>query len=252
MQETHLEVALKFLADWHAQQDVIGSMLTGSYSTGLQTDRSDIDIFILLDPKARYWVRGNIRHRSGYIIEYAAYSPEHIHRLQQLDIQEGQRLRTRMLATGIILHDKLGQLALLQTKAKRLLKEAMPPLDPKEHELNKYFLWDQLDNVIDLAERNAQGVNYSYYAALQKLLHTYAAHLRLEIPRPNRVFSFLSDPEFCNKYDIEQIPDTWFKNTFLKAMEGFNIDLLQSLTEHVQKEMGGFDIDGWRLYGQIE
>lgn len=251
LQTGHRETINEFLRPWNRRRDVIGALLVGSYATGLATLQSDIDICIILRDTIRRWRRGNIV-MSGFLIEYAAYPIPHLKYLQDRDLTEGMRLRTRMLATGIILFDRTGTIQKLQRKARWLLRKKLPKQSKEIIEMHKYLLWNQLDNLLDLKKEHSQGKGgfaYAYYAGLQNILHFYASFLRLEIPRPNRIHRFLYDSEFRKKYSIAGLPDVSFSKLFESAMREPSLPIFKQLTAYVHKRMGGFSINGWKLRG---
>lgn len=87
---------------------------------------------------------------SGFLIEYAAYPIPYLRSIQDKDLKDGMRLRTRMLATGIILFDRSGAIQQLQKGARQLLKKKLPGQSAELTEMHKYYLWDQLDNLQDI------------------------------------------------------------------------------------------------------
>lgn len=240
-----------FLIFWQNKKNVRGAFLVGSYAAGLETSRSDIDICIILKDNVGHWRRGNTIVL-GFLIEYALYSEPYFEMLQRQDLLEGKRLRTRMIATGHIIFDKDGSLKQFQKKARRLLARKMPRLNKEQVELRKYYLWDQLDNLKDLAEREVPGFEYAYFAALQEIIAFYAAFLRIEIPRPARIHRFITDEDFRSRYDINEIPDTVFTGLFEKAMHGPSLKMIEQITEHVYEKTGGFSINGWYLQGDVQ
>ena len=245
------EAINEFLTLWKRRKNVTGAFLVGSYATGLATSQSDIDICIILRDTARYWQCGNTMV-SGFLVEYAAYSISYLSYLQERDLKEKMRLRTRMLATGIILFDKLGILNGLQQQARQLIKKKLPAQTRELTEIYKYLLWDQLDNLQDLQQRQAPGFAYAYYVGLQDILRFYAAFLRSEIPRPTRINSFLTSTKFQKQYGIAPLPDPYFCQIFESAMHGPSLSIFKQLTDHVHNRMGGFSIDGWTLRRCIE
>lgn len=64
----------KFLASWKEQKDVIGAIVCGSFITGLPTERSDIDLHIILSDEVDWRERGN-QYVDGFLIEYFVNPP---------------------------------------------------------------------------------------------------------------------------------------------------------------------------------
>ena len=111
----------------------------------------------------------------------------------------------------------------------------------------KYYLWDQLDNIRDLAHQRSPGYAYAYFCGLQNILQHYAAYLGSETLRPVRMYQFLTDPEFRRKYMIEEFPDARFMQLAARCFEDVSLAKIEQLTEYVQSQMGGFKLDGWTL-----
>lgn len=245
----HENIAEKFLAPWRKNKDVLGAMLVGSYAVGLETPQSDIDLCIILKDGVRYWKRGDVLI-SGFIVEYAFYPRRYLKKLQEKDLKEGKRLRTRMLATGKILFDTKEIVKQIQVEARKLINRKLAPLQAEEVELRKYYLWDQLDNLRSLMEQHANGFVYTYYACLYEILAFYSAFLRTEIPRPARIHRFLTEEEFRKHYNIAPLPDTVFVGLFEKAMHKPSLQIVERLTSYVYENTGGFSINGWTLSGR--
>lgn len=241
----------EFLSDWRNRDDVLGILLVGSYATGLQNFQSDVDICIILNNTAKYWKRGNVII-SDFLIEYAVYPIYYFRQIQKNDMVQGKRLRTRMLATGQVLFDNSrGVILKLQDEARTCIRQKLPQESAQMTELHKYYLWDQLDNLRYLSKIKSPEFHYAYYSALQNLIESYVAFLRVEIPRPNNVRRFLTDEDFQKRYALDPIPDTVFSKSFEKAMCEPSLEYLEQLTNHVHECMGGFNINKWTLSGKI-
>ena len=90
------------------------------------------------------------------------------------------------------------------------IKEKFPKQSRESIELNKYSLWDQLDNLQDQKNQDKSDFVYAYYACLQNILAYYSTFLGFEIPRPARVGIFMRSGYFRKKYNIAKIPDFIF------------------------------------------
>lgn len=244
-------IATAFLEPWKKRKNVLGALLVGSYAVGMETPGSDIDICIILTDDSRYWERGNVVI-SGFLVEYAIYPRSYLTSLQKRDLNDKKRLRTRMLATGKILFDRIGAIKRLQTQAHSLIEKELPKQNQKAVELRKYMLWDQLDNLQEVKRLQWEGFAYAYYSALQSVLEFYADFLRVEIPRPTCIFRFLNSRNFQNRYCINVIRDKKFSRLFVDAMRRQSLKTLETLTAHVLSQAGGFAIDGWKIRGRSQ
>lgn len=183
----------------------------------------------------------------NFLVEYAIYPLSYLKKLKKEDLRQRLRLRTRMLATGKIIFDNFGEIRKLQTEARMQIRERLPEQDKETIEWNKYLLWNQLDNLRDIERRQGKGFAYAYFAGIQEILKIYAAYLCCEVPRPDRVYKFLSDRTFRHKYNIEALPDDVFMRLFEEAICQCTLSAFEQLNDHVQNRMGGFMIDGFIL-----
>jgi hypothetical protein len=245
------KVLNEFLVPFLKHPAAEGALLVGSYAVGLEDSFSDIDVCIIVSDSVQEWKRGNVM-RSGFLIEYSIYPISYLRKLQDQDLVNRKRLRTRMLATGRVLFDKNGTIKTLQNEARKEILENLPPVADVDLEIRKYYLWDQLDNLYSLQKEKSPGFIYAYFIALQEVIEKYAAYLRLELPRPGRMHRFLTDAEFCKRYMIPQIPDPEFRELFELAMREPLIEKLERITRLVHDRMGGFVIDGWTVGQQVE
>jgi hypothetical protein len=241
----------EFLAPWFEHPNTEGALLVGSYAVGLQDDRSDVDVCIILNDDSSHWGRGNVQ-KGKYLIEYAFFTLAGLKQMQERDLVSRKRLRTRMIATGKVYFDKHGVLARLKAEAMEKLSEPMPESSEFDLEVRKYNLWDQLDNLKSLEAKQSLGYAYAYYAALQDIIEAYALHLGIELPRPGRMWCFLNEDDFRTKYRILEFPDRDFIAAFSSAMTHPSTATLETLTKHVHEKTGGFDVDGWNLIQPVQ
>ncbi|WP_231630083.1 nucleotidyltransferase domain-containing protein [Lysinibacillus sp. ZYM-1] len=72
------KIALEtLLKDWQGRDDVVGTLVCGSYVTGKPSKRSDIDVHIVLENDVTWRERGN-QIIDGFLIEYFANPPGQI------------------------------------------------------------------------------------------------------------------------------------------------------------------------------
>lgn len=239
----------KFLAKWD-QENVIGYLVCGSYVTGKPTDRSDIDVHIILSEFGDWRERGN-EYVNGYLIEYFANPPRQI---QQYFVEDYEQRRTMSMVqfiTGKVLRDDTGELKRLKKEAHDWLNKSYETLPDVVVEIKKYILWDTHDNVADCFEQQRPDFRFTYYNALQTLFKEYALFLGQEDIPTDQVYAYLTDPLFLQKYVKTAFPDETFAQLFVRAVVSDDKQMMMTtyteLTEHVLHKMGGFDIDGWKI-----
>ena len=241
------EVALgKFLKPWEEKDFVEAALLAGSYALGLQTPRSDVDVYIILSDDVGWRERGNVIV-DGVLIEYFANPARQIRQYFEEELAQNSRSTARIILTGKTLFDKTGIIEVLRVEAKEYMGKPFPKLDETRIELTKYFLWDVLDSLKDAEERGDPGYAYLYHLALRRALESYARFLRTEIPPADKVYRLFSDEAFRKAYLFPDFPDERFVELFLGAVQEVRTENVEALINHVLDKMGGFSIDGWKL-----
>lgn len=236
-----------FLAEWKTRNECLGIMLVGSFATGLQTKYSDVDVYIILKEETPWRERGDKMY-GDFLVEYNAHTIRFIKELIDKDKAQGKRHCLRKIATGTIQFDPTGKVKELQEEARQLMDTPLPQSrDPEWVEMSKYYMWDQIDNMRDLADRKDPGFAYAYFAGVANVVEYYAKFLGAEILRPVRMHSFFSNEEFHKKYGIVPFPDKEFAALVIECMKGAVLDKVEHLTAYVTEKMGGLQIDGWIL-----
>lgn len=253
-----------FLMPWQARRDVIGALVTGSYAMGTQTDLSDIDVHIVLSPKVAWRERGNQRV-DGFLIEYFANPPRQIERYMELDHATGRLADAHMFTVGRIVFDKTGDVRHLQHVAARWMKRPLPPArspGPRRtsitpatkawRERYKYVIWDDLDELANVAARNDVSLPFVYALALDLVIGTYARFLRAPLPPQSKLHRFLTDSAFTAAYRLPPFPDQRFVDLVLPCFAGCSLPDLEAAARYVQDAMGGFEIDGWKHRAKLD
>lgn len=154
-------------------------------------------------------------------------------------------------ATGKILYDKEGKIRTLKNEANKWLKRKFKNPNKIMIELQKYALWDNLDNLQDIYKKNSRSFRYAYYSSLNQIITVYSKYLRFTINQPYKTHEFLVDHETQKKYLQTQFPDQNFMKLFIKAIDETDkskmLLYLERLTNYVFSKMGGFEINGWKI-----
>lgn len=233
----------KFLDSWEHKDILNGVLLTGSRSVGNHAENSDIDLQILLSDDT-FRERGN-QIVDGMLIEYFANPSVHIRRYL-----EGDRSTARMYATGTILYDPHGHVEKACEIAREILALPVPPLTDSQNEAMKYSIWDAMDDVEALYQQRADSFGYVYQLNLNKVLSLYGRYLGVELPSPSKQQAYFENAEFRERYGLGEFPDTVFSDLFIRCIRADSseeqYEALHAIGDHVLRELGGFDIDGWR------
>ncbi len=236
----------KFISGWRKEDFVEAALLTGSYAVGLETERSDVDVYIIISDNVDWRERGNVVI-DGVLIEYFANPVRQIRAYLEEEFAEYSRSTARIIAMGKVLFDKTGRTEDLKAEAFEYLRKPFRRPDETWVELSKYFLWDMLDSLRDAEERNDPSFGYLYNIALNRTLEIYSKFLGVEIPPASKVYRLFRDGRFRDAYMFEEYPDREFVVLFLNALEETKAENLERVIKRVLEKMGGLSIDGWKL-----
>lgn len=245
----------KFLANWKDRDDVIGIVICGSYITGSPSDRSDIDLHIVLSDEVKWRERGN-QYIDGFLIEYFVNPPRQIRNYFKEDFNDRSTMSMIQFITGKIIVDKIGVIAQLRKEANDWKEKKYDELDSAIKEIKKYMLWDTYDNLLDCYESNRADFDFVYHQSLFVLFSEYCFLLNIEQIPYYQITRYLTDIYYLQKYLKAPFPDENFAILFLKATEAKDrelmITLYGKLLEHVYKHTGTFRIDGWHIKTPVE
>lgn len=238
----------KFLNPWKNRHEVIGFLVCGSYITGNPSKHSDIDLHIITSDNTEWRERGS-KIIDGYHLEYFVNPPKQIRAYFKQDYRSNRLDSPTQFVTGKILYDKTGSIAQLKKEAEDWLGKQFIGFDDTSLLLQKYALWDTLDNLQDIYEKKSRSFRYAYYSALKRVLEFYSKYLRWEIYSPERVFEFFIDPVVQKKYLQPEYPDPVFRDLYVKAItvveESEMLVCFGELVDYVFTQTEGFELDGW-------
>ncbi len=238
----------RFLDEWRGRGDLTGALVCGSYVTGNPSPRSDIDIHIVLTEDTDWRMRGS-KMVDGFLVEYFVNPPGQIRAYFEEDHRGNRRDAATQFATGRVVFDNDGAVAALKMEAVEWLAKEFDPLDDVVVELNKYGLWDVMDNLRDLHEKDSPSFRYAYYNGLRQLLGFYSRYVGCTVYSPERVVEMLTDQATRAKYLEEDFPDRVFAGLFVEAVtaEDGLLGRFEAVYGHVVSRLGGFRLDGWSL-----
>jgi hypothetical protein len=140
--------AIEYVFDAH--DDVVAINLGGSVSRGEADARSDLDLYVVIG--------GELRHRdqrmfSGVPVEMFFNPEARARKSFDEDRRQGRAPGIALMAFGHIVYDPSGVFARLREEALAAM-EAGPAVPDDQVTMQKYGAVDQLDNAIDVVERD--------------------------------------------------------------------------------------------------
>ncbi|MBI2663348.1 nucleotidyltransferase domain-containing protein [Candidatus Woesearchaeota archaeon] len=245
----------KFLIDWKNKNGVIGALVCGSYVTGKPSKNSDIDVHIILSDKLNWRERGN-KIIDGFLIEYFANPPKQIKKYFEEDFKGNHCMSYNQFITGKTLFDYQGIIKDLKILAWKYKKRKFSKLDKINLEIQKYKLWDNLDNLRDNYSKDNIDFYYIYYNFLNEIYKTYSKYVQYPISDSSRVYDLFTKRKTREKYLQNQFSDKLFIKLFIEALKIKSKDKMiksfEEVVKHVFINMGGFDIDGWKIKSPVE
>ena len=245
-----------FLADFEYADDVVGVLVCGSYITGNPTSHSDLDVHIVLDNKVDYRERGN-KIVDGLLIEYFANPSKQILRYFDEDLKDKSLMCQTQFATGKIIMDKVGDVEALKLQGQKLISDfyASPQTDLRLSELDKYFLWDMLDDLQDAHESNRGDFDFLYFTRLNMLLEKYMNGIN----RPyncKTIYGNAIDAALRDKYLLRELPNDTVKDMIVSTItatgQNDKMTAYEKLTAEIIKQIGGFNIDGFKFKSKVD
>ena len=244
-----------FLSNFEYKDNLVGILVCGSYVTGSPTSHSDLDVHLILSDAVRYRERGN-KIIDGLLIEYFANPPKQIRCYFDEDYRDKSLMAQTQFATGVMLMDKTGDVAILKEKAETMIKDFYAqPIKTSINELEKYGLWDMMDDLQDAYENQRADFDFLYFNCLNRLIECYMKYVN----RPYNVKTILgniADYATRKKYMLQELPDSTIKDLIAEAIvaeeKTKKLDAYEKLTAAIINLFGGFSIDGFKFKSDVE
>lgn len=231
----------EFIKGYKDDLEVEAILLVGSYAVGNQNDKSDIDVYIILNDEAKWRERGN-KLVNGYLIEYFI-NPVHKIREYILDDKRGHGgPMANMLANCQVILDKNGIV-------NELIKEAIVAIQVDEYEKNPmryYACWCAFDEY-EAAEYHNE---MQYYICLKYLIEAYLGNNGYCILPELKFEKFFKNDEYRNRYNIGKFPNNEFNVMVVKCFDEPNYENLKVLYDYVMRD-GCFDINNFVLRNEL-
>lgn len=245
-----------FINDFEYMNDLIGILVCGSFITGNPTNHSDLDVHMVLDNSVDYRERGN-KIINGLLIEYFANPPRQILKYFEEDVNEKSLMSQTQFATGKIILDKKGDVALLKEKALDMIagfyadgSKIVPMSDSV-----KYFLWDMLDDLQDAYENNRLDFNFMYYNLLNKIISSYMRCIH----KPynfKTILGNINDSIVRKKYLLRELPDKeisyLISNCITIVDKKDKMIMIEKLVNAILDKYGGFNVSEYKLKSSLD
>ncbi len=244
----------KFINIFELKNDIIGILACGSYITGNPNNHSDLDIHIVLNEKVEYRQRGN-KIVDGLLIEYFANTPNQIRKYFKEDYDKCRANSHVQFITGEIVRDDIGIVEELKKEAKKYYDKDFKDLDTSISELEKYALWDKMDDLESLCELDADEFDFVFYNNLNYLLEKYMNLNKMQYGTKIILGQLISEIT-RQKYLLKEFKNKEIAEAIILCIKSkdkkIKLENYKVITNAVFEQTNGFNIDGFKLKSDKE
>lgn len=244
----------RLLNELKFKEDIIGVLVCGSYVTGNPTSHSDLDVHLVLNDKVKYRQRGN-RRIDDLLIEYFANPPSQIRSYFKEDYNNLTTMSLVQFITGKIIYDETGIVDKLKKEAQKYIDKDFIDVDVNIGELDKYSLWDMLDDLQDMFEYGREDFDFVYYIYLDKLISKYMRYIKYPYNK-KAILGNISSPIVRKKYLLKNLPDKKISSLIEKCIittdKKERIIYYEELTEKILSLFGEFDINNFDFKSKLD
>ena len=243
-----------FLESFEHKNDVIGILVCGSYITGTTSTHSDLDVHIILEDTVDYRERGN-KIIDGLLIEYFSNPANQIRKYFEEDYKELRPMSQTQFVTGKIILDKTGVVEQLKEEAKAMMDKNFSDIDTSINELQKYGIWDMLDDLQDAYENDRKDYDLLYFTNLDKLISIYMRNIKYAYNKKT-ILGNINSQIVRDKYLLKELPDKDISKLIVECIENedrkMKMKKYEVLTNKLLDLFGGFDINEFKFKSPVE
>lgn len=244
--ENWKEVLEGFISEYKDKDYVVGAVLCGSYATGNNTNRSDIDVQIITK-EISYKERGN-KIIDGIMIEYFMNPLSEVYKYLENDFKNRRRIAdANMYANGVILFDKTGEIEKLKNDSKKYYDLDFDDPDNNKVMINNYTCWDLMDEINDKKDNNEE-YDLLYWMLLKELISNYYYKNKIATVPFTKIEKIFKDKEYRKKYHLKNIPPQEFVDLVLEVFDKKTYDSIKKLYDYV---IGDFKISDFVLKTEL-
>ena len=240
------DVAVKnFINDmnYKCNPHVIGAVVYGSYVTGYNNKKSDVDLHIIKDYSDKQIYRG-VSIVDGYKIEYFEKPISDIYLSVERDFLINENAYLPIIGHGKILFDHYDRIHDLQKYILEKYKSPLPPLAGDDAKEMAVIIDNRMEKLIPMAECNKPEFNFNYYLVVEKIRKFYSRISGCPNIPVNKSFRLYTDEVYRASY-CKDVPDEEFVRLYFAAAtnNGTNEEKMKSIEELYNYAIRNIDID---------
>lgn len=243
----------EFINFWKQKEYVIGILLSGSYAVGLENNKSDIDIRLLLDSNQTKSFKG-LQEIKGYSFSYLANTKESISELFNIDFFNNSKIEARIFSVGRILYDKTGALGELKEISKHYFELPFTEKIISEED-RKIIVHTMYSKYTYLMEIDVQSPFFllNYMIFMRHIFSSYMYILNMETVTESKWEKVLMDQNYVSAYNFALFPDQKFVKMWVKSISGKNVSKksLTAVYKYIRKKIYPIDKKSFIIYMNV-
>lgn len=203
---------MNYLSNSH----VIGIVIYGSYITGYNNKKSDIDLHIIKNYNDSNIYRG-VSTVDGFKIEYFEKPISDIYLSIEKDFLTNENAYLSIIGHGKIIFDSYDRIHDLQKYILKKYSQSLPPLSGDDAKEMAVIIDNRMEKLRLMAESNMPEFNFNYYLVIEKIRKFYSRICGCANIPFNKSFKLYTDKSYRESYCKSDIPDEKFINMYFKA-----------------------------------
>lgn len=224
------KVLEKFISDYREKDYVIGAILCGSYATGNNTCRSDIDVHIITKD-INYKQRGNIII-DGIMIEYFMNPLSQSYKYLESDFKQRRLADANMYGNCIILFDKTGEIQRLKEDSLKYYDMEFDEPEESMMLINNYACWDLMDEINEKIDNNEE-YDFLFWMLFKELISNYYYKNKISTVPFTKIEKIYRNKDYKEKYHLKNMPPQQFIDKVLNVFDNKSYETLKVLYDYV-------------------
>lgn len=196
--------------------DVLGIVLYGSYTTGYSHNKSDIDLHIIMRNEVKELIRGSLIE-NGFKIEYFEKPIHDLYESADNDFDTQNNALLPIIGHGIILFDRSGAIGELQRYIIKKYSQPLPPLTNDDAKEMAVILDNRITQLQIMLDNDRPEFNHNYHLVIEKIRKFYSGLCGCPDIPVAKAFKIYSNENYRKSFCKGKIPDEEFIRLYFDA-----------------------------------
>lgn len=210
-----------YLDDEH----VLGIIFYGSYLTGFNHKKSDLDLHIIFDNEDPDRITRGVSYIDGLKVEYFEKPIGDLYASVDNDFENQNSALLPILGKCKILFDRFGDILDLKEYTLNKFSKPLPKLDRDTAIEYVSIINNRMEKLETAFETNSPYFTHLYHLTIEKIRKFYHKLNGITQIQTSKVFRLYSDKEYANRFCDGNIPDETFINMYLDAASDTSSDI---------------------------